>query len=228
MCYNSDMRKINYILFILLLVLIVISIVSYFVFKKETVAIIGAMDVEINEIIENLNRKKQEQTGSFTITTGYLGKYKVILSKSGVGKVNAATTTQFIIDKYKPKYIINIGLAGGLSPELKAGDMVLAEKLVQHDFDLTALGYKLCEKPWQNYVYSADKTLTSKLKELYPEDIKIAFEKFENERLCLEIYEEYEEIKNRQFALDFDDLLLKTNIILENYYFTNTNEKIFI
>lgn len=58
---------------------------------------------------------------------------------------------------------------------------------------------------------------SNKLKERYPEDIKISFEKFEDEKTCLEIYEEYEEIKNRQFALDFDDLLLKTNIILENF-----------
>ena len=56
-----------------------------------------------------------------------------------------------------------------------------------------------------------------KLHEKYPEDVKIAFERFENEKLCLEIYEEYEEEKNRQFALDFDDLLLKTNLILEKY-----------
>ena len=57
----------------------------------------------------------------------------------------------------------------------------------------------------------------NKLKEKYPEDIKIEFEKFENEKLCLEIYEEYEETKARQFALDFDDLLLKTNQILASF-----------
>ena len=56
-----------------------------------------------------------------------------------------------------------------------------------------------------------------KLHEKYPEDVKISYERFENERVCQEIYEEYEEEKNRQFALDFDDLLLKTNQILERY-----------
>ncbi len=56
-----------------------------------------------------------------------------------------------------------------------------------------------------------------KLKEKYPQDITIQFEKFENEKLCLEIYEEYEETKARQFALDFDDLLLKTNQILASF-----------
>ena len=62
-----------------------------------------------------------------------------------------------------------------------------------------------------NYISKA------KLREQYPDDIKIAFEKFENEKLCLELYTEYEETKARQYALDFDDLLLKTNQILSSF-----------
>ncbi|MBO4286013.1 MAG: UvrD-helicase domain-containing protein [Bacilli bacterium] len=57
----------------------------------------------------------------------------------------------------------------------------------------------------------------NKLKELLPEDINIVNEKFYGERDCLEIYTLYEERKNAMFALDFDDLLMKTNYILENY-----------
>ena len=58
---------------------------------------------------------------------------------------------------------------------------------------------------------------SKKLKEKYPEDIKIQHESFEDEKVCLEIYEEYENIKKRQSALDFDDLLLKTNEILSRF-----------
>ena len=58
---------------------------------------------------------------------------------------------------------------------------------------------------------------SNKLKEKYPEDIKIQHERFEDEKVCLEIYEEYENIKKRQNALDFDDLLLKTNEILSKF-----------
>ncbi len=58
---------------------------------------------------------------------------------------------------------------------------------------------------------------TNKLREKYPQDIKIVHERFEDEKVCLEIYEEYENKKMRQYALDFDDLLLKTNEILEHF-----------
>ena len=58
---------------------------------------------------------------------------------------------------------------------------------------------------------------TNKLHEKYPEDITITKPRFEDERTCLEMYTRYEEEKNRTLSLDFDDLLLKTNFILENY-----------
>ena len=58
---------------------------------------------------------------------------------------------------------------------------------------------------------------SNKLKEKYPEDIKITHERFEDEKVCLQIYEEYEAQKKRQYALDFDDLLLKTNEILARF-----------
>ena len=58
---------------------------------------------------------------------------------------------------------------------------------------------------------------SQKLHEKYPEDINVVKELFEDEKLCLQIYTRYEEEKNKQLSLDFDDLLLKTIYILENY-----------
>ncbi len=75
-------------------------------------------------------------------------------------------------------------------------------------------GFKKCDpivKQTINYIGY------QKLKERYPEDITIKTEKFEDEKLCLEFFEQYEQIKARQFALDFDDLLLFTNKILSSF-----------
>lgn len=56
-----------------------------------------------------------------------------------------------------------------------------------------------------------------KLQEKYPDDITVKQNSFEDEKTCLEIYTRYEEEKTKALSLDFDDLLLKANYILENY-----------
>ena len=76
------------------------------------------------------------------------------------------------------------------------------------------LGYKKTDpiiKKTMGYISS------NKLKEKYPEDININKPMFEGEKECLEIYTIYEENKSKMYALDFDDLLLKTNYILSHF-----------
>lgn len=58
---------------------------------------------------------------------------------------------------------------------------------------------------------------SKKLLGLYPQDISLNNNAFLEEKVCLQIYEMYEEAKHRMFALDFDDLLLKTNEILSSF-----------
>lgn len=72
----------------------------------------------------------------------------------GIGKVNAAAAAMYLIDR-GCDLILNFGLSGGLKG-VSRGEFVLPERFLEHDFDLTPLGYKPCEKPGQTYVYNAD------------------------------------------------------------------------
>ena len=70
-----------------------------------------------------------------------LGKIKnhdVVICKSSVGKVNAALTTQKIIDKFNISIIINIGVSGSVNNMLNIKDIVIGTKLYQFDFDTSA------------------------------------------------------------------------------------------
>ena len=87
-----------------------------------------------------------------------------MVAKSGVGKVCAASCTQFLADKFNPECIINTGIAGGTSDCLSVGDVVIATELVQHDFDASDLGYAkgyMCNgiEPNKPTVYYADEKL---------------------------------------------------------------------
>ena len=86
-----------------------------------------------------------------------LGKATIICINCGIGKVNAATASMHLADIGCP-YILNYGLSGGISKVCR-GEIVLPDKFLEHDFDLTGIGYKPCEKPSQKYIYDADKKL---------------------------------------------------------------------
>jgi len=86
-----------------------------------------------------------------------LNNCTVFCINCGIGKVNAATAATHLCD-IGCTYILNFGLSGGISG-VKRGCVVLPDKFLEHDFDLTGIGYKPCEKPSQKYIYDADKAL---------------------------------------------------------------------
>lgn len=116
-------------------------------YKK--VGLIGAMDEEIKLLLA------QMQHSSFTIRAGitfYEGTFhgmSIVLCKSGVGKVNAAVTTQILIDRFDVEAILFTGVAGALHPSLQIGDIVVSSSCMQHDMDVTPLGYERGVIPYQ-------------------------------------------------------------------------------
>lgn len=105
------------------------------------IGIIGAMDIEVEELIKAMEDIKKETVSRIDFYEGKLQARDVVVAKCGVGKVHAALCTQTMILKYKPDVIINTGVAGSLSPDLNIGDIVISDGVVQHDFDISSFGY---------------------------------------------------------------------------------------
>ena len=106
----------------------------------KTAGIIVAMNEElvyIRSMMEIIDSKNMLDTDFYT---GKLGNTNVVLVRSGVGKVNAASCTQSLIDLHNVDYVINVGSAGAIDKNLNVGDVVIASDLVQHDFDASAFG----------------------------------------------------------------------------------------
>ena len=77
----------------------------------------------------------------------------------GIGKVNAAVATTLLIEE-GVDILVNFGLSGGING-VSRGETVVATRFLEHDFDLTPLGYKVAEKPNQTYIYDANAKLIS-------------------------------------------------------------------
>lgn len=125
----------------------------------QRIAIIGAMHEEIERLKNTLENHKVHQFGQVIIHTGQIAGKSIMLTLSGIGKVNAAIATTLVIEHFQPDCIINTGSAGGIGQGLKVGDVIVGTQIAHHDVDATAFGYVLGQVPQQPAHYDSDTNL---------------------------------------------------------------------
>ena len=118
-------------------------------------AIIGAMDEEIELLLAELQSRQDVTFPGVTLHRGVLDGVEVLLTRGGIGKVNAAMTTTYLLMQGASRVIFT-GVAGGVHPELRVGDIVVSTDLVQHDVDVTPLGYQPGTVPGEAPSWEAD------------------------------------------------------------------------
>lgn len=124
------------------------------------IGIIGAMDQEVADLVELMENPREEKRAGMTFRLGTLGGQETALVRSGVGKVNAAVAAEILADRYQCGALINTGVAGSLDAEINIGDIVLSTEALEHDMNVTGLGYARGVIPDQKVsVFPADKKL---------------------------------------------------------------------
>ncbi len=137
---------------------------------------IGAIVAEIKEmeaIKDIMINIKETEIYDLKIFKGEINSKKYVVVRSGVGKVNAARTTQILTDRFNLNYIINVGSAGALNDDLNIGDIVVGKELIQHDFDVTAFGREKGYIPETGKIFKSDKNLIKKCENIKIKNIKI-------------------------------------------------------
>ena len=127
--------------------------------------IIAAMQEEMQEIEKIMQEKEIQKIYELNFIKGKINNTDVVLVEAGVGKVNAARTTQILIDNFKIDGIINVGSAGSSNDDLNIGDIVIGNKIVQHDFDITAFGHPKGYISNVGQFIESDNTLIEKMKQ---------------------------------------------------------------
>ena len=106
-----------------------------------TIAVIGALDEEVALIAQSLRDTDTTHAAGLDIVSGsYAAKsgetLKVVATVAGMGTVNAAATTQHLIDAYRPEAVVFSGIAGNLNRHLHINDVVLGGTLRYLDSDM--------------------------------------------------------------------------------------------
>jgi adenosylhomocysteine nucleosidase len=101
--------------------------------------ILGAMPQEVALMERSMTVHKTVEAGLRTFHEGIWGGQEIVLVLSRVGKVSAAATTLLLLERFGCSHIVFTGVAGGVDPRLRIGDIVIADRLVQHDMDARPL-----------------------------------------------------------------------------------------
>ncbi len=109
---------------------------------KTKTGIIGAMAEEVTSLQEAMTEKKVTTIAGMNFCEGKLDGEEVVVVKCGMGKVNAGVCAELLIGEFGADQVINTGVAGSLDARIDIGDIVVSEDAVQHDFDLTPIGYQ--------------------------------------------------------------------------------------
>ena len=94
-------------------------------------AVIGALEEEVDLIQAAMTVSGRQTHAGIETVRGDFGGVEIVLAQCGVGKVNATICTQMLIDHYQPGALVFSGVAGGLLPNMRIGDVVIASHTAQ-------------------------------------------------------------------------------------------------
>lgn len=106
------------------------------------IGLIFAMDEEMDAAIESFHVNNTVVKAGLYFKLGHFWGRQAVAVRCGIGKVNAAACTQLMIDLFNPLSIVMAGVAGGIADDMRTGDLVISDELIQHDMDVTGSGHK--------------------------------------------------------------------------------------
>ena len=131
------------------------------------IGIIAAMPEELKILVENLENAEKHLRLGHIYHTGSIGRHEVVLVESGIGKVMSAMSVAVLVNEFKVTAVINTGSAGAVAEGLAIGDVVVADRLVYHDVDVTAFGYDYGQMARQPLYFEASRYLVSEMKKTH-------------------------------------------------------------
>ncbi len=100
----------------------------------DPIGILCAMAEEIEHLRPLLTETDTHRVADLAVLSGLLDDVPVVLAESGIGKVNAAFVSTMLLQQFGCGALVLAGVAGGVDPATKVGDIVIGEAAVQHDY----------------------------------------------------------------------------------------------
>ena len=121
------------------------------------------MHEELSAVLALLPDERKQVAAGREFWVGHLHGQEVVAVLSRIGKVAAATTATALIERFSVDRILFTGVAGGLGRGVQRGDVVVAERFLQHDLDASPIFPRYEVPLYGTDRFGTDPVLTRKL-----------------------------------------------------------------
>jgi adenosylhomocysteine nucleosidase len=97
------------------------------------VAIVVAMDAELRHLLELVVVESEPIDGIWKDRFATIAGLPVVMTKCGIGIVSAAAATERVIDRHRPRAVLNFGCAGAHRRDILPGDVIIGDRVVHHN-----------------------------------------------------------------------------------------------
>lgn len=111
------------------------------------IGLVCALPLEVAPFLERCDRVKKYTGGAFTFRGGLLGDLRIAVVESGTGLTRARKATQALLDAHTPQWVVSAGFSGALRPEMRVGDIVMANSVIDPDGQSVQLDLQMPADP---------------------------------------------------------------------------------
>ena len=142
-----------------------------FATNAKTIGIIASEDDELQPLKLLLPKESSIKISNFEFIESSINNNRIIMVKSGIGKVNSAIAASFLISNYNPDFLLIIGTSGALSNKLKPKDIIVSTETSFNDVDVTQFHYKYGQIPGLPWKFKGSTQLINIIKKLPNDNI---------------------------------------------------------
>ncbi len=139
--------------------------------SKACTLVLGAIPQETELVLWALTGRRNKKLGEFSYSEGRIGRRRVIVAVTGIGKTCATMLTTLFVEKFRPAEVLMCGTASRINPAIRNGDVIVGEIACNHDFGSLEENYHMAyfaaEGPLRDHapiIYPADPRLLSAAK----------------------------------------------------------------